>query len=431
MRLKSNRYTIIGTLVLLALLLETVVDIQKNGDFIGYLNAGYAVLAGTPIYADYLNTWPPFFSVFSVILAVVDSFSPMLVRALWLFGGLLFLYQSYRWLLSLVFSKSLLPPYKSSKHKSEISFFSPIVIVPLLLVLRLLLENSSHLQINLYMLGLAVGSVYFFYQNKSVLAGMLLGFSVGLKVYTIFILLFFIYKRAYKLSLVAVFTVLATFGVTILVFGWHQSIGYHTYWLQHFAGALPSTHFMNQSFMAFMLRLLTDAASPMDITYNITAMGDKKFKAVYYIIIALASIYPLWLFRQKATSKVLTVRDLLGFAVIFAATPILSPVAWKYYYVFLWLPFLVFYVLVYGQQRVKTKLPRYIRVLFYISILCTTFSSELFLGVWFSDVAETYGIILWGGVSLLAALLAITKHLPEAILNTKMAEFVTQSEKER
>ena len=60
-------------LLLMAVSIEYLRDIFGTGDFVGYINAGNNVLNGVDIYGDYLNTWPPLFSIFSVPLALLDN----------------------------------------------------------------------------------------------------------------------------------------------------------------------------------------------------------------------------------------------------------------------------------------------------------------------------------------------------------------------
>ena len=76
--------TIVLILIGIILMFELVRDSMRNGDFIGYLNAGNAVLDGKNIYLDQYNTWPPFFSIFSVILAFFDNLSCVFIKFIWL-----------------------------------------------------------------------------------------------------------------------------------------------------------------------------------------------------------------------------------------------------------------------------------------------------------------------------------------------------------
>ena len=77
--------------VFLALLFELLKNtFTKLGDFRGYVLVGNFVLDKVNIYTDAkINTWPPFFSIVSVPIALPDNFNRYLVRFLWLSGSLL------------------------------------------------------------------------------------------------------------------------------------------------------------------------------------------------------------------------------------------------------------------------------------------------------------------------------------------------------
>ena len=87
-RLMNFSLVIIGII----LTFELIRDAFKKGDFLGYINAGNAIFNGTNVYEDPLNTWPPFFSVFSTILAFGDKLSPYGIRFIWLLGIIISLY---------------------------------------------------------------------------------------------------------------------------------------------------------------------------------------------------------------------------------------------------------------------------------------------------------------------------------------------------
>jgi hypothetical protein len=77
-------------LVFLVLFVELIRDVLiRDGDFIGYVLVGNLTLQGQNIYKDYLiNTWPPFFSIVSVPIAIIDNVSHYLSRFLWLSASL-------------------------------------------------------------------------------------------------------------------------------------------------------------------------------------------------------------------------------------------------------------------------------------------------------------------------------------------------------
>ncbi len=390
--------------VLLLLALITVKDAQRNGDFIGYLNAGNLVLNGEDIYSDYLNTWPPFFSVVSVPLALMDKGSPVGVRLFWLLGSWGALFLLMRMALKLFAGKTLLLPFQKKVKDTQLSFVHPLSFIPLLLSLRFLMDNSSHLQINLYMLVLAFGSVYFFYRSKVIPAALLLGFSVAIKVFTVFLLLYFFYKRAWRMGLLSVFFVLLFSGSTVLIFGLEGAIRYHEAWFVKSVLPLPDPHHMNQSLMAAFIRLLSEQATGIDFRINFLSLAPSSIKAVYYGSLLLAAAFPLYAFRQKICPRQISLGQLMQWGILFALIPILSPVAWKPYFVFLWIPFFVLYFLVFHLRIARAQL---VKVLFYASLPFLILSSELFAGVYFSDVLEVCNFITLGALLLAGALASL------------------------
>ena len=140
--------TIVLILIGIILMFELVRDSMRNGDFIGYLNAGNAVLDGKNIYLDQYNTWPPFFSIFSVILAFFDNLSCVFIKFIWLLGSVLSMFFIINESIKLIFNKSI----SFKKNYGTILIQNPIILIPLLIVLRFVIDNLANLQINIYML---------------------------------------------------------------------------------------------------------------------------------------------------------------------------------------------------------------------------------------------------------------------------------------
>jgi len=123
-------------------LFELIRDAKHPGDFIGYVHASHAVLSGIDIYADYLNTWPPFFSICSVPLALLDSQSAYAIRFIWLLGMLIALFFSIRMTVRLTHNKSLV--FRSDEDPTTLQWNSAVVLIPLLLLLRFILDNLTN-----------------------------------------------------------------------------------------------------------------------------------------------------------------------------------------------------------------------------------------------------------------------------------------------
>jgi hypothetical protein len=424
---KRPKWNVVGmSLTLVVLALATLKDATANGDFIGYLNAGNLVLQGENIYSDYLNTWPPFFSIMAVPLAMLDHFSPYLVRLLWLMGSCLALYAVMFMACDLFLKLKLLPPYARVTQPTEIAFAHPLVLLPTLLSLRFLLDNSSHVQINLYMLVLAFGSVYLYYKGKLLPAALLLGFSIAIKVFTVFVLLYFLYKRAWRMGLFTLSFVGLFCASTAVVFGVEEAIALHELWFAKSVVPLPDAIQMNQSLLAAFIRLLTDAPTGIDFQINLVTLEDSTVKRIYYVVFALAAAYPLYAFRKSLKRAPMSVAQMLQWSILFTVVPILSPVAWKPYFVFLWIPFFVLNLLIF-RLAIPHKRRLLWKWLFFASLPCLILSSELFTGVYFSDVLEVCNAVTLGTLLLLLAQISLYMHMPKEVLERNVSEYVRLS----
>jgi hypothetical protein len=397
------------------LIVFAFVEATHDGDLVGYITAGESVLLGRNIYLDYLNTWPPFFSVMAAPLAWAYSFAPYLVKLIWILGSLAALFISFKLIFKLFFRKILCLPFQKSDKENDLAFHHPIVVIPLLLVLRMIIEHNSHLQINLYMMLLAIGSMYFYYKGKPEWAGLLLGVSIALKVYTVLILFFFLYKQAYKVVLYSLLTLAICIASTAFVFGIDRFGYYHElWWIKNSVPRKPATH-MNQGLLATVLRYISGEDPEMDVQVNLLNLSFTWARRVFYGLVFAIALYPAWLFKKKLQAKDLSLGVAIQWSIIFSAIPLLSPVGWKYYYVFMWLPYLlIYYVLFYRKLLGNSPAEKWLKILFYFSIVGLTLSSELFLGPWLSDVFEVLGFVTWGGVSIFCMLMLIYVKLPAA-----------------
>src|SRR5437773_643156 len=83
----------------------TVSWIQRPGDFAGYLTVGELALAGQHVYRAAppgINTWPPFFSLLCVPLALLARPTPYLARGCWIAINFALLWVILRMLTQLV-----------------------------------------------------------------------------------------------------------------------------------------------------------------------------------------------------------------------------------------------------------------------------------------------------------------------------------------
>lgn len=392
---------VVVVLLFLALAAEIIRDTFNKGDFAGYIIAGEFAVSGQDIYSHYLNTWPPFFSVFCVPLYWLNTLSPELLRFFWLAGSLLSFFIVMN-ITSVWFLKKKIQSNPFSKvDENSVSITETIILVPLIIAFRYVLDNLANVQINMYLLLLCVLSIYYFLKDKSWLSGILLSFVISLKVYPVFLFLFFLFKREFKVVAWTVIFMLFFNSLTLLVWDSAQALNYYAVWYQKFVVPYTNALYKNQSLFAFIRRLVTDSDTHFPLRMNIANLEIGNLKMLSYLVILLASVYPAWLFRKSFFEKN-NIGTLLQFTFIFTAIPLLSPMSWKAYFIFLWPGyFSSFYLLFFSQYLLheKNKLP--VKILFFASVALTVLSTELIVGPYFSDVLEVYSAITIGTILLL------------------------------
>lgn len=383
---------IIWGLLILAFVFELLRDVHRDGDFMGYVNAGNAVLNGTPIYADYLNTWPPFFAVFSVPLAIVNNISPVLIRAIWLIGI------AFAWIGILRLSSKLFLHKNltlKASNDEEISVFNWLIILPLLFVFRFVIDDISNLQINSYLLLVCLFVLSEIEKGKTTLPATILALIISLKVYPVFLLAFLLWKRYRKIAGLSVLGLLVINGVSFLIFGFETALSNYHEWVATRLSGPIIIHHKNQSIFGFCSGLFSDISRGEEIKYNLLSLESDLAKKLTILIILLAAILPAWKMRNSHKSTLIAER-VWEYALILAVITLVSPLAWKYYFVFLF----PLYLVTYNQIRLK-KVQTWMFVTFFMSIALNILSTDGIIGRRASDIMEVYGCITFGSLLLL------------------------------
>ncbi|MEO1712966.1 MAG: hypothetical protein AAFU60_06485, partial [Bacteroidota bacterium] len=128
----------------------------------------------------------------------------------------------------------------------------------------------------------------------------------------------------------------------------------------------------------------------------------EQARHIGYAIILLVAVYPaikLWQNPQKALGR----KGVIEIALLCALIPLLSPLSWKAYFIFLWVPYFVLYAELFTAEALGQS--SIWRILFLASVLLTVFSTEGIVGRYISDVLETLSCITIGALMLVVALL--------------------------
>jgi hypothetical protein len=375
--------------------------------FTGYTQVGEVVLQGGDPYGLPINTWPPFFLLIAAGLAVLARVSLPGALLVWQAGSVAAIWGSCRLLARLADEEP--PPFTAAT-----------VLVPVLMTARLFQEHLQHTQINLYLLLLVLVAFHLFRQRRDAWGGLALAAAASAKATPIAFLLYLLYKRAWRAAAwTAGFLVVLNAALPLALFGPARTAERWRTWRAVAAAetADPTPHYMNQSLLAALKRLLTTEGGARDpARYAIAAWPTSRVQILFYGIAGLGAVALALAFRRHPPG--LADRTLVAeLAVCLAALPLVSPLAWKAHYVTL----LAAYWLVWRGLRGRGRLAWGV---WWASFACLTLSAPALVGERLNDALESLNVITVGGLLVAGlALWAALRPLPPP----PRASFATRS----
>jgi len=394
MSTSQKRNRILLFLIYALLLVFALARVKENGDFIGYVNAGNLVLNQGDIYSDVFNTWPPAFSIISVPLAIVNNFSFIFVRVLWM--G--FMFFCFFFCIKSCLETLNKKQYTYNELLTEV-LVSPFYLLALFLCCRAFMDNIMYMQINIVMLAACCYYIQHLDDKKTVLSSLLLGLSIGSKIYNILLLPVAILFQKWRSVGFVLLGIGITFLLCLLVFGVQKTIDYHKHWYSEIASIKQSIVHRNQSLIAGLIRMF----SKENLEVNNTApILDLPYSTIHYIqlsIIGLLSAIYLYLFSGLVKSAN---RDFVfhSFLLVLTMIPVLTPVSWKANYIFTLPAF--FFICHTIQNKLSTKT---VTTLFILSCLALCLSNETFIGRPAMYFLENYNVLIIGGILLFLTVL--------------------------
>ena len=364
--------------------------------FSSYLDVGDAVLSGSDPYSLVANTWPPFFAIESVPLALVGRISPHLALFLWQLLGLVATWGVVKLSVE-IFEDG--PITFRPVSAQALALTSSAVIVPLLMTARLFDEHAQHTQVNVQVLWLVLWGFHHFRRARPGLGGLALALAASTKVIPVLLVLYLLYKRCWReTGWTLTWLVVLNLVVVGLAFG--PTDGMHLWREWHVVAgrelADPTPTFMNQSLLAGVKRAVTPEGGLRDpVTYHVVSWSFASARTLFLGLTALFATILAWLFRKRP-------RDLTGpraggeLALCLGAMVVVDPLAWKAHYVVL----ITAYAFCWWALR-KGGAPRWQWALWWGSLACLTGSAAAIWGGHRSHVLESYDVILAGAVMLL------------------------------
>ena len=365
--------------------------------FSSYLEVGNAVLSGADPYAISANTWPPFFLLESVPLALLGRISPHLALFCWQLVGLLATWGVVKLSVAL-FEDGPITFWPVSA--GGLALTSSAVIVPFLMTARLFDEHAQHTQINIQVLWLVLLAFHQFRRARPGLGGLSLALATSTKAVPVLLVGYLLYKRCWREAAWAVAWILVLNVVVIgAAFGPSRTLELWSRWHAVAGRELsdPTPTFMNQSLLAGLKRAVTTDGGLRDpVAYPLAAWSPQAARAAFAVLaLALASLLA-WLFRARPG-------DLRGpragaeLALCLGAMVVVDPLAWKAHYVVL----ITAYAFCWWVLR-KGGAPWWQWGLWWGSLGCLSGSAAAIWGGHVSHVLESYNVILIGAGMLLA-----------------------------
>lgn len=331
----EGRRWILRGLALLAVV-GFVLWIRRPGDFAGYVAVGNLVLAGRHIYLEAppgVNTWPPFFSLLCVPLALVARPTPYLARGLFILLNVGLLLLVLRLIARLVYDREL----SLGAETAGLSLAAPEILVPLLLTSRYVVSNFEHHQVSVLLFALALAGLSLVAARREAPGAVLLGLAAAVKVMPVLFIPYLAYRRRWR---AAGWTLLAaaTFSLSpVLVFGWRRFQDYVLAWRAVLAEGWPVGP-PNQSVFAMWDRVLGHALVPLTVggIDRLPRSGDPRVVVAVAATLAVVVLLALRAFRGRPRPT--SAAALAEWSVVFIVATLFGPVAWKHYLTVLLLP---------------------------------------------------------------------------------------------
>lgn len=192
--------------------------------------------------------------------------------------------------------------------------------------------NTTH-----FILLLLVLVLFFLEKKRDIICGILLAIVTLIKPPIGFLVIYFIFRKRWRVIFGFAVTLVAVTGVSILLFGYQL----HLFWLQNvffrFSNQ-PLASFNVQSVSGLLARLLTNASliswQPIVVQW--------EFKLIQYILVSLLVGGTIWICMRSKSSQTLEVQN-LEFSIFLCLALIISPISWTHYYLLMLLPLTLYF----------------------------------------------------------------------------------------
>ncbi len=291
------------------------------------------------IYENFAFSYPPLFAVIMLPITTL----PTLVGA-WIF----YLVSVYLLFVSIMYFiktiKLILPEFDIAFRNSKW-----LIFLAFFLTSRYIFNVLEHLQFDMLTLFGLVMAFYCIVRKKIVFAGFFLAFAISLKVTPLLLIVYFLWKKQWKLiGYTSLFLILLNL-IPELFFGLHRGVSYNWEWVEVVVLKLDSSHLtsdqisiiwppnsiMNQAIKPWIYRLFVDNSIGIggsDYFPNFLSLTPKfasLFSAILSAVLLGIAGYIFWI---KRSVKTLT-HYFSEIAIILILMLLISPVSSKSHFI--------------------------------------------------------------------------------------------------
>jgi hypothetical protein len=209
----------------------------------------------------------------------------------------------------------------------------------LVLTFQPMLSNLWHGQVTALIFAFFCLSYWLLHRDRPFAAGLALGLIVPFKFYPALFVLYFAWRRQWRLVVGALLSSLAILLVSLLTVGWEGNLAYFRVVVSELGGGgIPA--FNNQSISGFLLHIFTrgDVFAWLDVEVPLWLTGLR----LIFILLLVGTV--VWAMRRppSAIGDAADARD-LDLALVTFVMLLASPITWYHYYVWLLLPLAVLF----------------------------------------------------------------------------------------
>jgi hypothetical protein len=412
--LSSKELTLIG-IGFIVLMIFIYIKVADKNDFEVFLDASVKLMKRENIYQ------PPF------MYDLQYFYSPLFALILIPFTYLPFKFSCVLWLifntLLLIRTWKIFESYFDIQSFRKRTYYLWIAI-SFIIVARFIFYNYERVQMTIFLLWAIMEAIKQFNLGKNWKGAILLALAINIKILPLVMLPYLVYRGEFKASLYTLVALVGCLFIPALFFGWEYNLFLHKEWWSIINPNNPMHIIENEQgahgLAAALSVLLTNTDADIQLPFQ-RNLFSLEYQQVYWIIngvrillILLTLLFLRTLPFRKATSKIHFFYELSYLCLLI---PIIFPHQRRYsfYFVFPAITYLIYFLLTYYHQYIKTFKTYRTGIAIFMSILVVLFLAIMrrqVLGDLLTDFTIYLRMITWGAIFLIPVLIiADYKHL--------------------